>query len=298
VTGALLERITGPPGVGFDPPPGGSRVRWLLVGIAVAFWLAVVIVGLIGLAGGRRHPVRPAAASPPASSAVASTRPPPGPGLAWHAPATTVPDGSPVQEQYDQMFSQSLGSLAGMGEAQAVAVPVPAVNGGWPPLPVSVTPERWSAAFVDGLLDVDYARQSRVDLAAWLQAQEAPELLPGVGPAVADKVLEISLLNPALFGGQPTPVASAVRWEALARVGTRQTVSDVLVQADPGWARMIAAGWQPTDVRMTEEDVTGRLTVHQGGQVTTSHFSLQVIVGSARWHDGYGTVAVAGWQEQ
>ena len=55
---------------------------------------------------------------------------------------------------------------------------------------------------------------------------------------------------------------------------------------------------QPTDVRMTEEDVTGRLTVHQGGRVTTSHFALQVIVGSARWHDGYGTVAVAGWQEQ
>jgi hypothetical protein len=61
---------------------------------------------------------------------------------------------------------------------------------------------------------------------------------------------------------------------------------------------MVAAGWQPTDVRMTEEDVTGRLTIDQGGRVTTHHFVLQVIVGSARWHDGYGTVAVSGWQEQ
>jgi hypothetical protein len=145
---------------------------------------------------------------------------------------------------------------------------------------------------------VDYARQSRAALAGWLQAQEAPELLPGVPPAVADKVLEISLLDPDLFSGQPTPVAATPQWGALARAGVHQTVSDVLVQADPGWARMIAAGWQPADVRMTEEDVTGRLIVHQGDRVATHHFVLQVIVGSARWHDGYGTVAVSGWQVQ
>jgi hypothetical protein len=271
----------------------------LLIGLAVAFWLAVVIVGLIGLAGGRsRHAGGPATTPPPAPAAATSTRPSVGPGLVWHAPTTAVPDGSPAQDQYDQVFSQSLGSLAGMNAAQALAAPVPAVGGGWPSLPVEVTPERWTAAFVDGLLNVDYARQSRAALAPWLQAQEAPELLPGVRPAVADKVLEISLLNPAVFGGQPTPVASAVQWGALAGAGARQTVSDVLVQADPGWARMIAAGWQPTDVRMTEEDVTGLLTIHQAGRMTTLHFVLQVIVGSARWHDGYGTVAVSGWQAQ
>jgi hypothetical protein len=75
-------------------------------------------------------------------------------------------------------------------------------------------------------------------------------------------------------------------------------VSDLIVQIDPGWAQMTAAGWQPTDLRMTEEDVSGLLTLRAAGTVTSHHFALQVIVGSARWHDGYGTVAVAGWQER
>jgi hypothetical protein len=185
-----------------------------------------------------------------------------------------------------------------MAAAQALAVPSPAVVGGWPALPVQVTPERWAELFTAGLLDVDFTRQSGVTLAAWLQAQEAPELIPGVPPGVADKVLFISVLDPGLFGGQPTPVVPSGRWAANARAGVRQTVSNLMVQADPAWAQMTAAGWQPTDVRMTEEDVSGVVEVHQGGRVAAHRFALQVIVGSARWHDGYGTVAVSGWQEQ
>jgi hypothetical protein len=216
----------------------------------------------------------------------------------WHAPVTAVPDGSPAQQQYDQAFSDNLGSLPGMATAQAFVVAEPAVAGGWPELPVQVTPERWAGAFVAGLLSVDYAHQSRAALAGWLQAQEAPELLPGVPASVADKVLSISVLDPALFGGQPTPVPTAAQWAAAARAEVRRTVSNVLVQVDPGWAQMTAAGWQPADVRMTEEDVSGALTVNEGRSTTVHRFSVQIIVGSARWHDGYGTVAVSGWQEQ
>jgi hypothetical protein len=211
---------------------------------------------------------------------------------------TAVPPGTPIQEQYDQAFSQGLSSLSGMAVARALTVPSPAVAGGWPDLSVQVTPERWAAAFAAGLLDVDFARQSRAALAAWLQAQEAPELIPGVPLGVADKVLFISLLDPGLFGGQPTPVSSSSQWAASARAGVRQTVSNLMVQADPAWAQMIAAGWQPSDVRMTEEDVSGLVEVHQGGRVASHRFRMQLIVGSARWHDGYGTVAVSGWQEQ
>jgi hypothetical protein len=185
-----------------------------------------------------------------------------------------------------------------MAAARAVPVPEPAVAGGWPELAVQVTPERWAGAFAAGLLNVDYARQSRAALAGWLQAEEAPELLPGVPTSVADKVLDISLLDPALFGGQPTPVLSAAQWMAAARAGVRQRVGDVLVQVDPGWAQMSAAGWQPADVRMTEVDVSGLLTVYEGRAATAHRFAVQIIVGSARWHDGYGSVAVSGWQEQ
>jgi hypothetical protein len=160
------------------------------------------------------------------------------------------------------------------------------------------TPEAWATEFVSGLLDVAFARQSRPALAPWLQAEEAPELIPGIPPTVADKVLYVSLLDPGLFGGQPTPIPSADRWQADARGEMSQSVSGLLVQADPSWAQMVAAGWQPSDVRMTEEDVSGTLSVHRHGDlIGTHHFQLQLIVGSSRWHDGYGTVAVAGWTE-
>jgi hypothetical protein len=49
---------------------------------------------------------------------------------------------------------------------------------------------------------------------------------------------------------------------------------------------------------MTEEDVSGVLELRGSGQVSSHRFALQVLIGSARWHDGYGTVAVGGWQEQ
>jgi hypothetical protein len=262
--------------------------------------VTVVVVGLIGIARGtapqaptaRAAPT--AAAAPHASGGTASL----GPGLSWHTPVTAAAPGTPVEEQYDQAFSQGLGSLSGMAAAQALAVPPPAVVGGWPALAVEITPERWAQVFTAGLLNVDFARQSRTALGAWLQAQEAPELMPGVPSGAADKILLISLLDPAMFGGQPTPVTSSSQWAVNARAGVRQTVSDLLVQADPAWAQMIAAGWQPSDVRMTEEDVSGLVKVHQPSGVTSHHFRLQVIVGSSRWREGYGTVAVSGWQEQ
>jgi hypothetical protein len=208
-----------------------------------------------------------------------------------------VPD-TPVQEEYDQALSQGLGSLAGMSEAEALSVATPTFIGSWPRLPLQASPDRWAEVFAVGLLDVDYSHRSRSALAGWLQAQEAPELIPGVPPSAADKILYISLLDSGLFGGQPTPVPSPQQWAADAGSGVTQTASDLIVQVDPSWAQMTAAGWQPTDVRMAEEDVSGLLTVRQGRTATAHRFTLQLIVGSARWHDGYGTVAVAGWQER
>jgi hypothetical protein len=271
--------------------------------VAVAFGLVVVVVGLVGLANDEGARSGHKGAGPLASVTVLAQRPSaitvvPGPGLAWHAPPTVVSSGTPVQEQYDQAFSQGLSSLSGMSAAETLRVPAPAIAGGWPDLPVELTPEGWAEVFTDGLLNVDYAHQSRAALGAWLQAQESPELIPGVPLSVADKVLYVSLLDSGLFGGQPTPVAPVSQWPAKARARVRQRVSDVVVQSDPGWAQMIAAGWQPADVRMTEVDVSGVLSVQQGNSSTSQRFVLQLIVGSARWHDGYGTVAVADWQQR
>jgi hypothetical protein len=262
--------------------------------VAVGLLAVLVIAGLISATTGPRLPRHPAAAPPrvaaPARAAAA--------GLVWHTPVTVAASGSPVQEQYDQALATGLGAEAGMAAAGALPVPAPAVTGGWPALAVAATPEAWAAQFVTGLLDINYALQSRAALPAWLQAQEAPELIAGVPAGVADKALYISLFDPSLFGGQPIPLVSPAVWAADARAGVRQRVSGLMVQSDPAWAQMTAAGWQPADVRMTELDVSGVLTQLDAGRAVGYRFGLQVIVGSARWHGAYGTVAVAGWQEQ
>jgi hypothetical protein len=206
--------------------------------------------------------------------------------------------GTPAQEQYDQAFQQSIAGQRGLSVAEDMAVPAPAITGGWPQLAVAATAEAWARAFVAGLLDIDYAHQFRPALGSWLQAQEAPMLIPGLPATVADKVLYLSLLDPQVLAGQPSPIPGPVQWEADAHAGVRQWVSDLLVQPDPAWTVLTASGWQPADARMAGEDVSGLLTAHRGRAVTFHHFAVEVFVGSARWHDGYGTESITGWQEQ
>jgi hypothetical protein len=298
---AVLEKVH-VPGLRHDwPPTGGWWQRRVVIGVGSAFLLLTLIVVWLFAGGGHRHVGRaPAATAPPASTSPAPVYPgsSPGDGLSWHSPSTLTPAVTPIQEQYDQAFAQGLGQQPGMATAESLVVPAPAVTGGWPHLAVEVTPESWAQAFVSSLLNVDYPHQSRSALAQWLAANEAPELIPGVPPSLADKVLFVSLLDPGLFGGQPTPIPSTHQWAVYARAGTVQSVSDLIVQADPNWSQTVAAGWQPTDVRMTEEDLSGVLNLRHGAVVISRHFSLAVIVGSARWHDGYGTVAVSSWAEQ
>jgi hypothetical protein len=275
---------------------------WVGAALLVALLFVVTVAALRARASNRSveppvtvSPVRPAA--PPVPPLPAAT--PTAGAMTWHTPVTAALAGTPIQQEYDQAFAQGLGTQTGMHTAQSLAVPAPAITGGWPALLPATTPERWAGEFVSGLLDVDYGRMSLSGLGAWVDAQEAPELLPGVPAAAADKMLYISLFDPGLFGGQPTPVASATQWLALRQAGARQSAGDLLVQTDPAWAQMVAAGWQPTDARTTELDVSGVLTIRSAtsSSVVTHHFGLQVIVGSARWHDGYGTVATAGWEE-
>jgi hypothetical protein len=272
-----------------------------VIGLGVFLGALLTTGGLIAVVSGKGKPHR---SVPTAGSVAPVARPAPalqptGPvnGLSWHTPSTVVASGTPVQEQYDQAFAQGLGDQAGMVRAESLSVPAPAVGTGWPALATASTPEGWAREFVAGLLDINFAGQSRSSLTAWLQAQEAPELIPGIPATVADKVLYISLLDPGLFGGQPTPVVPATVWADQASAGLRQTVSGLLVDVDPAWSQLIAAGWQPADLRMTEVDVSGVITDQQAGRAAVRHsFGLQLIVGSARWHDGYGTVAVAGWR--
>lgn len=307
MTGSILDLPRAGPGGGRAAADGlgGSlaRSRWRPLGVAafVVFSGIVVLSAAAVLAAGGGSRVLPTtgsrATSPPLAPPMSPAVPGTGPGLVWHAPSTVVPSATPAQQEYDQALREGLGSQPGIRAAAALEVPLPAVGGGWPSLAVAVTPEQWAAEFTSSLLDVDYTHQSRGALAAWLQAEEAPDLIPGIPGGVADKVLYISLLDPGIFGGQPSPIPTDAGWSADAGAGTTQSVSGLLVESDPAWAQMVAAGWQPADLRMTELDVSGILSVRTGAATSSQSFSLQLIVGSSRWHDGYGTVAVGGWKE-
>jgi hypothetical protein len=257
--------------------------------------LAIVAAALVaGLAltltsgNGHRRAAHPAPATTSTTTSLAAE------GLSPQTPDTVAPSGGPEQEQVDQNLAQ--GQLPDLPHLEAVKVPQPAISGGWPKLPIATAPETWAQTFVAALLDIRYSQQSRSALGSWLQAQEAPYLLPAVPASVADKILLLSVLDPQLVQSAGSPIVSSAHWNADAKAGVRQAVSNLLVQPDPGWQQLVASGWQPTDARMDILDLTGLLTITNGSHNHVEHFALSVSVGSARWHPGYGTISIDEWR--
>jgi hypothetical protein len=264
-----------------------------MVGIAATFLVLLIAGVLVTSLGSRHHGRHPKADSPGISVSLSPPQP-----SGWTAvtPATAVPTDTPVQQQYDQALASGLASSSSVGAARVAPVPNPGFSSTWPALTPTDTPERWAQRFSEALLDIDFAHQPRSALGSWLAAEEAPELLPGVPAGVADKVLYLSLFDTTAVGGAATPIPDAGVWQSDARSGVRWYVSDVLVQPNPQFSQIVAAGWQPVDQRFAVEDVSGLLRVTSGGYETSKHFSMTVYVGSAHWHEGYGTVLVDNWQ--
>ncbi len=270
------------------------RRRRILIFAALALGIAIIVGGLAVLATGVHRTAGSHATTQTVSPTTTSA-----PTGGWRpvAPATTVPQGTPVQQQYDRGFEEgfsSPGNEAMLHKGDALALPGPAIAGGWRDLAVSATPDGWATEFTAGLLDIDFAHQSCGALGAWLVAEEAPDLLPGIPSAFSNRALYVSLLEPAIIG-QPSPVPSPGQWRADAAARVRWSASDLEVQLDPQWQQMIDAGWQPPDVRAAVEDVSGVLTVTKKDVSTTRRFSLVIQVGSGRWREGYGTVLVSDW---
>lgn len=283
----------------FKAPTGHARRRIVAAGAAVG--VLVVGAGLaVSLATGRPASPKPDAARKGMPAGVERSHPPApvsSPASSWTpvATATTVPTETPVQQQYDQDFERGFASASNRNEFAKIAslrLPAPAISGGWPQLPPAYTPDGWTREFVAGLLDIDFSHQSRAALAAWLAAEEAPDLMPGIPPEARLGWLVATVLDPQPGSGARSPIPSRTQWQAYAAAGVRWSVSDLHVQLDPRWQSMIAAGWQPVDLYASVEDASGELNVTRGSATTTSSFSLEVQLGSARWHPGYGTVLV------
>ena len=212
-------------------------------------------------------------------------------------PNRQVPQ-SALQRQIDAELAQAE-TPAAIAAASRVSVPAPAVSAAYPSIATAdrSDPSAYAIAFVTELLDTNYAVASREGLLAWAEHEEAPNTLPGVPAAVAGKALVLSLADPDLPGGSPSPVPSASQWVADAQSGVTQSVTDVQAEVDPDWTRIISQGWQPRDRLMTVETVTGTLTVATKGlPAPPQSFSLSLTLGSAAHaRAGYGAVAAADW---
>ena len=211
-------------------------------------------------------------------------------------PATVVPPETPVQIDQDQALAAGLAASGTLSTARAATMPEPGFSSAWPALATAEDPTTWTLAFVRELLDIDFAEQSRAGLGRWLVAESAPELLPGVPESVANKVLYLSLFDTAALGGGPSPIPSPARWGLDASSRVRWSVAGLVVEPDPAWSAVLASGWQPSDLRFAVEDVSGRLVERTGREVVARRFSLTLYVGSARFHQGYGSVLVDDWQ--
>jgi hypothetical protein len=208
------------------------------------------------------------------------------------------PAATAIEKQVDVELAEAE-TPASLGAAEAASVPAPATSAAFPSIPQtdSSDPTAYAIAFVTELLDTNYATQSRAALLAWAEHEEAPNTLPGVPASVAGKALVLSLADPDLPGGTPSPTPSTAQWATDADEGVTQSVSDVESEVDPDWAQIIAEGWQPRDPRLTIQTVTGTLTVTTEGRAAPPEsFSLTLTLGTAaHMTAGYGAVAAGDW---
>lgn len=274
-------------------PTRMSRRRLLLLTLTVAAAMAAVVAA--GASTGRT-PYRTTRSAPqarPAGTLGKHAGPSPAP-PAVYTPPRVRPVSSAVQDRTDQRLAAA-GTPAALSAAEAAAIPAAVDSAAYPASAAADRndPSAYAVAFATELLDRDYTRQSRAQLLAWAQSEEAPNTLPGVPSSVADKALVLSLDDPVLPGASPVP--SATEWHSMAQTGDSQTVSGLQAQVDPDWTALIATGWQPTDPAMTVMAVTGVLAVRHDDHTTVESVAMTIMVGSARLRPGYGAVAVDDW---
>lgn len=268
--------------------------RRLVIGIAVCVVLAISAAVVVGSRGGPPSATQSAVTGPARPMPSTTTTAPP----RQLVPTPTIkPPQTAIQKQIDTEVAHAE-TPASIAAAEQTTVPAPAVSGAYPSIPTAdrSDPTAYAIAFTTELLDTNYATQSRAALLAWAEHEEAPNTLPGVPASVAGKALVLSLADPNLPGGTPSPTPPAAAWATDGRNGVVQTVTDVQAQVDPDWTQIVSEGWQPRDPLMTIETVTGTLTVTTKGRAGIPvSFTLTLTLGSAAHVHGYGAVAAGNW---
>ncbi len=174
----------------------------------------------------------------------------------------------------------------------AMTLPPAAPSAQFPAIPSAnrQTPDSYATAFVTELLNIDFAKQARRSLLSWAVSETSPEVMPGTPALAAGKFLYSNLT------ASDSPIPAAKAWTAKAAAGVTWSASGVSTTTCPIWTQVLATGWQPSDLRMDCLDVTGNLTVTRTGQPPAVHpFSLELGVGTAEYHKGYGAMSVNNW---
>jgi hypothetical protein len=207
--------------------------------------------------------------------------------------ATNVPS-SPIDEKLASAMGQSGSAMAAL---EALTPPPPGWTGAYPAVPAGVTQsdQGYAMAFTKELLDRNYRTQSRLDLARWLEAEAAAEMLPGVPMAAAEHTLYGELMEPAAIGNQAGPVPTATQWTNLASAGVTQHVYNIFVSPDATWSGFVSQGFTSADPLLTVKDVTGIIATTRRGKTTTKHFSFQLFLASALHRPGYGSFGIDQW---
>ena len=276
-----------------------AAVALIVVAVLLVSTAVVTVVALGRGSKGATGTTHPAAAPFCASClSPATTATPAANSGGYTGPARVTVPQTPTQKQVDEELAQAE-SPASIAKAEGEQVPAPATSRAYPAVAAGQTgdPTAYALAFSSELLTVDAHNDTRAALLGWAQAEEAPDSFPGVPAEVADKSLVGSLAYAGVAGTAPSPVPPAAEW-AKPSSGTTQTVSGLSASVSPDWTQLVASGWQPSDPLLTIMSVTGTITVSTPGHPGAPRsFSLALTLGGARYHSGYGAVAVSNWVE-
>lgn len=201
---------------------------------------------------------------------------------------------SSSEEQADnaKIAQAAAGDSTAWAAIEAMALPSPSPSAQFPSIPHGARqdPGSYATAFVSELLSIDFAKQDRPSLLSWAVSETSPETMPGTPASAAAKFLYANLTS------SNSPVPSARAWTANAASGVTWSASGLSMTTCPIWVQVLATGWQPPDLRMDCLDVTGNLTITQPGQPPALRpFSLQLGLGSAEYHHGYGAMSLNNW---
>ena len=200
------------------------------------------------------------------------------------------------QSPADQKFAASeSGQQTAL--AEAVTPASPAWTHAYPAVPADDrhSEQGYTVAFLQELLDRRYSHQTRQELASWVSAETAEEMLPGIPRSAGDKVLFAELITPGAIHERPGAVPGAAQWAELTRGGVTQRAYGIFVHPDAQWQTLKSDGLTTPDPLLDTEDATGTLEVTRRGHTTQQHFSIQLIVGSALHHPGYGVAGIDQW---